>query len=407
LFGLEVQGMKFHQEHYIHTGVSKFCTKCMPSHNPLRCPPEFYVKACKCPAEELHEVQWIMPQLQGSAIMHSKLMLFRFPGFVRIVVSSLNLCDRQWLDAGDSFWWADVPLIPNASQKAEPFMQAPLTDTLNQWGLEHSWVEILRFCDWASLQEQKSRIRMITSVPHPVADKIEYGMKALHSALKSLPKFPPSAKCPVYIQVWSLGGASNSWYSDLSRVLTQERISELGQLVDWKSDHVRFIFQEMGRGANWQEAKVEQCANENFVRSILNMQERRPPSIEIKKALWDEQDSCLLGPRAGARRVPWGWHSKVMTREYPRGYCKNPGCERAHGWRYIGSHNCSRASWGWSYFDRSSKQFVMDAPSNWEMGVILTSHPALREDEDCGKDLSRIAPLPFVREKLTRSHPHR
>jgi len=283
LFGLEVQGMKFHQEHYIHTGVSKFCTKCMPSHNPLRCPPEFYVKACKCPAEELHEVQWIMPQLQGSAIMHSKLMLFRFPGFVRIVVSSLNLCDRQWLDAGDSFWWADVPLIPNASQKAEPFMQAPLTDTLNQWGLEHSWVEILRFCDWASLQEQKSRIRMITSVPHPVADKIEYGMKALHSALKSLPKFPPSAKCPVYIQVWSLGGANDAWYSDLSRVLTQERMSELGQLVDWKSDHVRFIFQEMGCGLNWQKAKEEQCADLNFIRSILNMQERRPPSTEIKK----------------------------------------------------------------------------------------------------------------------------
>jgi len=49
----------------------------------------------------------------------------------------------------------------------------------------------------------------------------------------------------------------------------------------------------------------------------------------------------------------------------------------------------------------------MEAPSNFELGVILTSLPALREGEDCGKDLSRIAPLPFVREKLARSHPHR
>jgi len=305
-------------------------TKCMPPDNPLRCPPRDFVKACKCPAEELHEVQWILPQLQGRQIMHSKLMLFRFPGFVRIVVSSLNLCDRQWFDAGDSFWWADVPLIPNASLDVEPFMQAPLTDTLSQWGLGHSWVEILRFCDWASLQEQTSRIRMITSVPDRLSDKVEHGMKALHTALKSLPKFPPSAECPVYVQVWSLGGANDAWYSDMSRVLTQERMSELGQLVDWKSDHVRFIFQEMGGGANWREAQEKQCAAENFKRSILNMPERKPPSTELKKVLWDEKDSCLLGPRAGARRVPWGWHSKVMTREYPPGYCKNPDCGRAH-----------------------------------------------------------------------------
>jgi len=43
----------------------------------------------------------------------------------------------------------------------------------------------------------------------------------------------------------------------------------------------------------------------------------------------------------------WGWHSKVMTRVYPPGFCKRSGCSRVHGWRYIGSHNTSRACWGW------------------------------------------------------------
>ena len=45
--------------------------------------------------------------------MHVKLMLLRFPGFLRVVVSSLNLSERQWSDAGDSFWFADLPFQPD------------------------------------------------------------------------------------------------------------------------------------------------------------------------------------------------------------------------------------------------------------------------------------------------------
>jgi len=340
--------------------------------------------------------------------MHSKLMLMRFPGCVRLVVSSFNLSARQWSEAGDSFWWADVPLKPELSLLSEePLVQKPLLDTLRRWGLEDSWLALSCCCDWSMLQKEKSQVQMVTSVPGGFSDDMYYGMQCVHHALRSLPKFPSSATCPVHLQVWSLGGTSDSWYSELARTLTQEKFSDLGLLADWKSDHVRFIFQEKGRGPNWRRSQEEQSEHDSFLRFVLGLEEKRAPSTELNKALWDEMESLLLSPQGGADRPSWGWHSKVMTREYPVGFCKKAGCKHIHGWRYIGSHNCSRASWGWNYFDPSSRTFVMEPPRNWEMGVILTSVPAVHGNDECGVDLSRIAPLPFQPAKLARLHPHR
>ena len=39
-------------------------------------------------------------------------------------------------------------------------MQQPLLDTLRLWGLDGTWVLLLAFCDWSSLQEQKSQNRI-------------------------------------------------------------------------------------------------------------------------------------------------------------------------------------------------------------------------------------------------------
>lgn len=339
--------------------------------------------------------------------MHSKLLIFRFPGCVRIVVSSLNLSASQWSEAGDSFWWTDLPLVMEPSLNEEQLVQRPILDVLRKWGLQETWVSLLSFCDWSSLQQDKSKVWMITSEPDGASSGINYGMQRLRDALRSLPKFPPSAECPVDVQVWSLGGARDAWYSEFARVLTQEKFSDLGVLAEWKADHVRFIFQPEGGGANWRENAQEDLKKENFVRFLLNQKERMEPSSEVNKVLWHELDSLLLGPRAGAKKAAWGWHSKVMSREYPAGFCKKPGCTKVHGWRYIGSHNCSRASWGGSRFDHSSMSFVAEAPRNWEMGVILTSLPASSPYEECGLDLCAVAPLPFDPDQIVRSFPHR
>jgi len=407
-FGLQVKNINCVEELGIHTGSSKFCMKCMPpGHRPMKCSTNLFVNPCQCPQQEINDIEWIFPKLRGRDIMHTKLMLFRFSGYVRLVISSFNLSSMQWSSAGDSFWWADLPLTRRRRRRrktsGEPQVEMPVLDTLKRWGLEDTWVSLLAFCDWSSLQELKSRIQVLTSVPESISDPILYGMPRLCKILKSMPKFPLSADCPVYVQVWSLGGANDGWYSDFSRALTQESFSELGCLVDWKSDHVRLIFQRRGGGMDWRELAELTLEAENRARFHLNMAERPKQSIEIKKLMWDETESALLKPKTCARQVPWGWHSKIMTREYPAGFCKRTGCKRVHGWRYIGSHNCSRASWGWSSGNTPTSKW--SPPRNWEMGVVITSLPVACENEECGIDLGEAAPLPFKKKSLARTFP--
>jgi len=406
-FGQKLTDAKYHPEHSVHTACSSLCTRCTPEGVPQRCRQDQIVPKCACPRQDLNQVKWIFPILQENDIMHCKLMLLRFEGCVRLVVSSFNFSAKQWENAGDSFWWVDLPLMPSASDNVDFRVQCPLTDILNRLHVESSWLTLLSFCDWSVLQQAKSSVHLITSVPRTISDSVTYGMSRLQQVLRSLPKFPSSAHCPAYVQVWSLGGASDRWYTDLALTLTQEKCQDLGLIAEWKQDHVKFIFQRRGGGPNWRDMGEEDLKAENRARAAFNLEEKRPNSSEVKKVMWDEVASDLLSAQDGVPPVSWGWHSKVMTREYPQGFCKRLGCTRTHGWRYMGSHNCSRASWGGKYYDPAEQACRMDPPKNWEMGVILTSCPAPCSESECGPDLADVAPLPFKPNKLARSFPLR
>eukprot|EP00923_Selenidium_pygospionis_P006861 GHVN01011789.1.p1 GENE.GHVN01011789.1~~GHVN01011789.1.p1 ORF type:complete len:228 (+),score=59.50 GHVN01011789.1:956-1639(+) len=108
-----------------------------------------------------------------------------------------------------------------------------------------------------------------------------------------------------------------------------------------------------------------------------------------------------MGDCEGESPVSWGWHSKVMTRYYPSGLCASPLCDKVHGWAYIGSHNCSAASWG------TEKFFKGIEIRNFELGVVITSTPArFTTTKTCGDDLSEVAPPPWRSvETLEPYHP--
>lgn len=331
--------------------------------------------------------------------MHSKIMLLRFRGFLRLVVSSFNLSQSQWSNAGDSFWWADVPFRTQADI-SEKNVQIPLLDMLQKLAVPTEWEQLLFCCEFSALQiAGHSQLHLVTSVPCESSQACEYGMERLTSVLKTLPKFPLSQQAPVHVQVWSLGNSRDNWYVDFSSALTLESSSKLGVLFEWKHDHVQFIFQENGRGPNWIEINQLRTQRMNCLRGAYNLPELSERRSAVHSFLWDEGDSDLLGKKA-APNVHWGWHSKVMSRVYPQGFCKRTGCTRTHGWRYFGSHNCSRASWGWRYFERGV--FVMDPAKNFEAGVVVSSAPALLADKECGVDLSEVAPLPFRPSQLVR-----
>ena len=148
--------------------------------------------------------------------MHVKLMLLRFTGFLRIVVSSLNLSERQWSDAGDSFWYADLPFEDAVDESMESQVQAPIMDLLENMFVPKGWISLVRRCRWKALQQQYTRVAAITSIPDEPDGVVSYGLERLKRLLSSLPKFPPFAQAPVYVQVWSLGNCERSmvqWYA--------------------------------------------------------------------------------------------------------------------------------------------------------------------------------------------------
>jgi len=289
-------------------------------------------------------------------------------------------------------------------------VQQPLEDMLFRLCVPEQWLKLLGRCDWPSLQQKNTSVHMVTSVP--IQESLEgeiqtnkYGMDRLHNVLRGLPKFPPSAISPAYVQVWSLGGANDRWYTDFALTLTQERYADLGVIAQWKNDHVRFIFEENGWGPNMRKKQEQLLQAENRVRRMLDMEEKSSKPSELKKVLWNEQGHPLLSAKKGVPCVSWGWHSKVMTREYPQGFCKRPDCHRVHGWRYLGSHNCSRSCWGWRYYDKDAKRVVVENPNSWEMGMVIVSIPASSAGDECGADLNEVAPLPFQQGNLRHSYP--
>lgn len=399
-FGIELHDVKQHRSSVLAN--SSFCTACFPQDNPRRCSPNQYVRACQCPERFFRRVQWVFPQLQGDDIMHAKVMALRFEGFVRLVVSSFNLSDDQWHGAGDSFWWVDLPFRHEPTY--DDRVMQPLMDLLYKLEVPECWRSLLSWCDCCSLQQANTNVHMITSVPRDSCNGVKYGMERLGDVLRRLPQFPYSGTCPVYVQVWSLGSANDSWYTDFAVKLTNQKFRDLGLLAQWEYDHVRFIWQRCGKGPNWHRHFKQQNQEENMIRAFFDLPERPTKRSELQQALWDEKDAALLRPMDDCQSVPWGWHSKVMTREYPANFCKRVGCTRKHGWRYIGSHNCSRASWGWNYYDPIQQEWVMDPAHNYEAGVLLVSQPA-RSNSECGVDLDQCAPLPFRLSSLFKTSP--
>jgi hypothetical protein len=114
---------------------------------------------------------------------------------------------------------------------------------------------------------------------------------------------------------------------------------------------------------------------------------------------YDPQHPLLTPDEDGTSSlIPWGFHSKIIAREYPRGFCMTVGCTKRHGWMYVGSHNTSAASWG---AEERGRLVIR----NFELGVVTISTPSMSPGEGCGPDLDILAPLPFDPKTLMQHHP--
>mmetsp|Transcript_28243 Transcript_28243/g.65572 ORF Transcript_28243/g.65572 Transcript_28243/m.65572 type:complete len:113 (-) Transcript_28243:133-471(-) len=101
-------------------------------------------------------------------------------------------------------------------------------------------------------------------------------MARLNSILQRMPKFPWSGgPCPVVVQVWSMGGARDTWYHHLADTVTQRR---LGPFARWNYDHVLFVFQP-GSGNAHKLAKHGEQKTEDLLRFLAARQKGEAPRV--------------------------------------------------------------------------------------------------------------------------------
>jgi len=310
-----------------------------------------------------------VPRTPGTLCVHPKLMILNFGKFVRIVISSFNMSENQWEKSGDVFWWADLPLNDHTNHHhqrlgREPQMHAPLYDILHRMGATDANA-LLDRADWHTLHRDSGvEMYAVVSVPGDHSDR-RFGMERLGDILGWLPSFP--RECPVQMQVWSMGGSSKFWYHWFVSKLTQTRSKSKDNRIGLETplEDVRFFVQTSGKG------RYRSFEQRMFTNAHL----------------WEDTKHPLMHETEDSP-VPWGWHSKVMYRTYPSGWCRTKGCTRVHGWAYVGSHNCSAASWG------SCPRKGQTTIRNFELGVVISSFPAQRGMK-CGMDLKGAVPVPW------------
>jgi len=311
----------------------------------------------------------IVSRKAGTFRVHPKLMILNFGKFVRIVISSFNMSEEQWEKAGDVFWWADLPLNDHPNYHLtrlgrEPQMHAPLHDILHCMGATDANA-LLDRADWHVLHKHLGvEMNVVASVPGEHSDR-RFGMRRLGDVLRQLPHFPQG--CPVQMQVWSMGGSAPFWYNCFVSELTQTRTNCRDIRKDFTNSikGVRFVVQTLGKG-NYGSFDQRMFTNAH---------------------LWEDKKHPLMHSTEDSP-VPWGWHSKVMYRMYPPSKCRTEGCTRMHGWAYVGSHNCSAASWG---LPRKGNTTIR----NFELGLVISSFPAVRHGAQCGIDLKDAVPIPW------------
>ena len=67
-------------------------------------------------------IKFIFPKISQAlrwGKFHSKLMILKFPKFLRIIIPSANLTDGDWYYWGQIIWFQDFPLIEENEKKEE------------------------------------------------------------------------------------------------------------------------------------------------------------------------------------------------------------------------------------------------------------------------------------------------
>lgn len=307
------------------------------------------------------QLLFVFPEMKnGFGCMHIKLMLLFYSDYLRVVIGSANLIPFDWQRIENVVFFQDFPLA-DGEPIGSPF-GSDLVMCLRQMGVPETVVDSVTNYDFTN-----ARAELVLSRPGKPVDCL-VGQKRLKEVVAKIAQRHHVDFSTVIPSLYSssIGNCATDWLKQM--LVSCRGIEETPdtfidiQIVYPTDSYIRNSKAgALGGGTIFFQRRFW---NDNFPKSVLHK------SITTRHGLTSH--SKLIVSQIPGTTVKPNIRTIYNSTECPDGYI------------YIGSHNATKAAWGYL----NSKHNVI---SNWELGVIFPF-----QFTDCSISLTPILKMPFV-----------
>ena len=298
---------------------------------------------------------------------HSKLMILKFPTFLRIIVPSANLTDCDWYYWGQVIWFQDFPLIKEYGgdekkeknpQKSEDFRdylkKFMKTFMPNTYEGKRFWTDLeINFDDYDFSEASVDLVASSNGRFIGENEKDLFGVGRLNS-LMSNKYFTIEKNDNLLIQCSSFGTTKQkNFYSNLYKGFNLNNYENLDE-----TNNIDIFYPT--------EKYISNCEKGEELSSCLFLNKE---SYKINK---DRLRDIVLKDKFKDRETVF--HSKIFI----TGKRNNKGnfILNNDSIIYIGSHNFSSSAWG--NYEKNNSQIAI---ANYELGIIFDCHSLSFEEK--------------------------
>ncbi|KAJ1900498.1 hypothetical protein LPJ66_001430 [Kickxella alabastrina] len=291
------------------------------------------------------------PQVQ---IIHTKIMLLFFPGFVRFVVSSANLAEDDWSVLQNIVFVQDFMRDPSLVFPANDFSMS-LAYALHDLSVPFEIIGWMNNVDFSTATAQ-----IVTSVPtggqRMNMNMAEYGMERLAVVIKNIKKlnttlldyeFTPDAR--MYCVGSSLGPLDHRWLRDI--YLCAHGINPRNHRDTLWKNTVPDNLIDIAVAFHTQK-QVDRCRYDIDCSQYIYA---RPETFNARE--FPQSHMFCVQPHFSRTIV----HAKVILTRV--------GEDQTCGWMYLGSHNFTPGAWGRLRVKSGEDIYV----NNYEFGLVLNN----------------------------------
>ncbi|SCZ92352.1 BZ3500_MvSof-1268-A1-R1_Chr5-2g07801 [Microbotryum saponariae] len=315
--------------------------------------------------------------------MHTKLLIFYYKSFCRIVIPTANCVEHDWSIIDNAFYVHDFPVLqdtPNTSRSPEhnpthtPFSRG-LLEVMLSLGLTKKFTTPYRHFDFSSSAEV--RLIATTQGVWKGFDRMEQGgggLCALAKAVQEITSPSPGSRWTIEYQGSSMSKCSDNWLAQFygaaagirPRAWFRPNIKRPAALPANTADlPLKIVYPTMDEIRN------------------SHLGEPGGGTIFCRRDMWQSASRgfASLFHRGQSKRDRVAAHTKTMValRKPPRGASAAP-CPPSYkheGYIYVGSHNFGPSAWGQLEHSSDTKEPQLKC-NNYELGVLVP----IRGDSD-------------------------